>query len=445
MEGIPSSTKLYCYPPIRFNPLFLVPGQGLTWCALLLLVGIVPCACLVSACSSIRPIISPWTPSPLQFPRRFFYSSNPTSNFSYSIAASFIAKDRPFDPSTHVFHFNPNSQILSVEDERSRPRLESGHDAFFVSCIGSSGSVAMGVADGVGGWVDSGVDPGDFSHTFCNYMAHAAYNYNSKTSAKFNARYLMKMGYDAVSNDTNIRAGGTTACVAIANPSGSLEVANLGDSGYIVLRSNAVCAYSVPQTHTFNTPFQLSIIPTSILRRAALFGNNMLLDHPKDSDVTRLDLRHGDILVLATDGVWDNLFNHDILRIVGRLMTNVQAWENSASGIKVSKNLDPLTSAKMLNKAIATAEANFQQGQGYSQPNIRQVPSGIQTLQSTLAVELTTAARAASFNTKVDGPFAKALKKYYPEEKWHGGKVDDICVLVAVVTERSESDSSDAL
>ncbi len=47
----------------------------------------------------------------------------------------------------------------------------------------------------------------------------------------------------------------------------------------------------------------------------------------------------------------------------------------------------------------------------------------------------TTAARAASINTSRDGPFAKEVKKYYPHETWHGGKIDDICVVVAVVQE----------
>jgi protein phosphatase PTC7 len=45
------------------------------------------------------------------------------------------------------------------------------------------------------------------------------------------------------------------------------------------------------------------------------------------------------------------------------------------------------------------------------------------------------AAKQASVNTKRDGPFAKEVKKYYPHEGWHGGKVDDICVVIAIVSE----------
>jgi protein phosphatase PTC7 len=38
----------------------------------------------------------------------------------------------------------------------------------------------------------------------------------------------------------------------------------------------------------------------------------------------------------------------------------------------------------------------------------------------------------------VDGPFAKEVQKYYPNEDWRGGKVDDICVVVAIVVEEGK-------
>jgi protein phosphatase PTC7 len=59
----------------------------------------------------------------------------------------------------------------------------------------------------------------------------------------------------------------------------------------------------------------------------------------------------------------------------------------------------------------------------------------IPSLQSFLAVGITREAKAASVNTKKDGPFAREVQKRYPFEYWRGGKVDDICVLVAIVVE----------
>ncbi|QGI97811.1 hypothetical protein CEK26_010880 [Fusarium fujikuroi] len=317
-------------------------------------------------------------------PRSRLYSTSADApRFSYHVASSFIAKDRPYDPSTHVFHFNPYNRIQPPRNRRPSARPESGHDAFFVSRINDSGSVAFGVADGVGGWVDSGVDPADFSHGFCDYMALAAHEHQTGSGPPLTARQLMQKGYEAICNDNSLRAGGSTACVAIAGADGNLDVANLGDSGFFVAA------------------------------RMAAFGGAQLSDLPRDADVTQHALRHGDILVLATDGVLDNLFNQDILRIASRVLVSTGAWVmTDAGGVRVADSLEPLVEFPEASEGKRTA-----------------------TLQSALATEIVTAAKRASVNTKLDGPFAKEVHKYYPQENWHGGKVDDICVVVAVVNE----------
>lgn len=344
-----------------------------------------------------------------------YSTSNHTPKFSYHIASSFIAKDRPYDPNTHVFHFNPYNRIQPPRNRRPSARPESGHDAFFISRINDSGSVAFGVADGVGGWVDSGVDPADFSHGFCDYMAIAAHEHDGDSDPPLTARRLMQQGYDAICQDRSLQAGGSTACVAIAGADGNLDVANLGDSGFLQLRLNGVHTYSEPQTHAFNTPFQLSIVPPSVAARMAAFGGAQLSDMPRDADVTQHTLRHGDVLIFATDGVLDNLFNQDILRIASRVLISSGAWVmTEVGGARVADELGPLV--KLLEPA-----------------DDRTV-----TLQSLLATEIVTAAKRASVNTNLDGPFAKEVQKYYPQENWHGGKVDDICVIVAVVNEEVE-------
>ncbi|KAI8948939.1 phosphatase 2C-like domain-containing protein [Xylaria longipes] len=246
-------------------------------------------------------------------------------------------------------------------------------------------------------------------------MASAAYG--DKGEPPVSARWLMQRGYADVCKDRSIRAGGSTASVAIASENGKLEVANLGDSGFVHLRLNAVHAYSEPQTHAFNTPYQLSIVPASMLARAAAFGGAQLCDYPKDADVTQHTLKHGDIVVLASDGVWDNLFNQDILRIVSRLMTTIGAWKTSDGGIRVVDDL-----------------RRFTQPEDPSTQRLVTV-----TVQSALAIEIAAAAKSASMNRRLDGPFAKEVQKHYPQENWHGGKIDDICVVVLVVSDNSKS------
>ncbi|KAH7159866.1 phosphatase 2C-like domain-containing protein [Dactylonectria estremocensis] len=355
---------------------------------------------------------------PMSYRSSMYSTSTNAPKFSYHIASSFIAKDRPYDPSTHVFHFNPYNRIQPPRNRRPSARPESGHDAFFVSRLNDTGSVAFGLADGVGGWVDSGVDPADFSHGFCDYMAIAAHEHKAQDHPPLTARTLMQKGYDAICNDRSLRAGGSTACVGIAGADGNLEVANLGDSGFLQLRLNGVHAYSEPQTHAFNTPFQLSLVPPSVAARMAAFGGAQLSDLPRDADVTQHALRHGDVIVFATDGVLDNLFNQDILRIASRVLVSSGAWVmTETGGARVVDSLEPLVKLPEASSGKA---------------------SKVVTLQSTLATEIVTAAKRASVNTKLDGPFAKEVQRYYPQENWHGGKVDDICVIVAVVNEETE-------
>lgn len=272
--------------------------------------------------------------------------------------------------------------------------------------------------------MDSGVDPADFSHAFCDYMAAAATAASAtSTSAAaagtnekpLTARQLMKKGYEAVCHDASIKAGGSTAIVGLLTADGKLEVANLGDSGFIHLRLNGVHASSEPQTHAFNTPYQLSVVPPSMLLRAAAFGGAQLMDQPRDAEVTRHGLKHGDVLVFASDGLWDNLFNQDILRIVSRTMGKAGAWATTERGIQVAADLKPFT------------EMNSSED-GEASPRKA-------TLQSLLATEIVGAAKLASTDPKLDGPFAKEVKKYYPHELWRGGKEDDICVVVVLVSE----------
>jgi len=350
---------------------------------------------------------------------------DPPDKFSYSVAASYIAKGHRYDPATHVFHFSPYNRVLQTRKKHLRP--ESGQDAFFVSRIGETGGVALGVADGVGGWQDSGVDPADFSHSFCDYMASAAYDdASARTSNPLTARQLMQKGYDAVNADPAVEAGGSTAVVSLLHPNGTMDVANLGDSGFIQLRSNAVHSYSEAQIHAFNTPYQLSIVPPSILARMATFGGTQLSDEPSHAEVTTHSLQHGDVIMFASDGVWDNLFKKDILRIVSDAMLSSGAWRRSESGIEVRPDLGAMTDVDA-SSSSSSSSGNDDKGEPAMQALV--------TLQSHIATQITGAAKAASLNTKLDGPFAKEVQKYYPGERWHGGKVDDICVVVAIVSQ----------
>ena len=59
-----------------------------------------------------------------------------------------------------------------------------------------------------------------------------------------------------------IVSGSSTACVIVLNKeTSSIYAANIGDSGFVVVRKGEVVHRSSEQQHYFNTPFQLSLPP----------------------------------------------------------------------------------------------------------------------------------------------------------------------------------------
>lgn len=352
-------------------------------------------------------------------------SNNP--QFTYHVAASYSAKQDRFDAEQNLFTNPPYDPSESKTTElhvckhslNKNHRAKSGQDSFFFSQVGNTNTTAFGVADGVGGWVESGLDPADFAHGLCEYMACAARSWphgSNKTS--LHPKDLLQVAYDEVTEDSSIEGGGSTACLAVAEPNGHVEVANLGDSGFMHLGLNAVRHLTQPQTHAFNTPYQLSKTPQRMLVQMAVFGGPATLsDLPKESSVTHHKVRHGDVLVFATDGVWDNLSPQDALGIVSRHMVDLGAWVERDGTLEVGQDLAKLVQADASRKA------------------------GKSSLQAKVAVAIAKEAKQTGLNTRRDGPFAKEVQKYYPGENWHGGKPDDIAAVVAVVLENLASKS----
>ena len=121
--------------------------------------------------------------------------------------------------------------------------------------------------------------------------------------------------------------GSATAMIAILNKQ-ELSIANIGDSGFLVIRfknGEPYCPHkSKEQQHAFNIPYQLSQLPTQadleILRKQGKLTemaklkqvlrkkNNVCQDSPDAADDYTIELKDGDIIVSATDGVFDNLF-----------------------------------------------------------------------------------------------------------------------------------------
>ena len=359
-------------------------------------------------------------------------------HISLYIAASSSGKGRKYRPELSTYEYIPSNddglglQHGSTLDEKRKHRPDSGQDAYFVARVGQdSGTTAFAIADGVGGWTEHGVDPSDFSHGLCSYMAETALSWTG--NERLSPKTLLEQGYQKTTQDPTIKAGGTTACVAVTDPDGRMRIANLGDSGFLQLRLGTVHHYSNPQTHAFNTPFQMSLTPPEILAQAMVFGGLPLNDKPDRADMADHMLRHGDVLVLATDGVWDNLNSQDLLSLVSQHMRTTGAWLRSEDqGYTISPILSELVDIHL------APQKHHLQISDLVNASTQELPLATSTLQSLLAAAIVGKAKSASLNVKRDGPFAKEMQKQFPYDPWHGGKVDDISVLVIVAVDQSQ-------
>lgn len=95
--------------------------------------------------------------------------------------------------------------------------------------------------------------------------------------------------------------GSSTACILVLNRENStIYTANIGDSGFIVVRKGEIIHKSDEQQHYFNTPFQLSLPPPGN-------ANQVLSDSPQSADRDSFPVEEGDVILVATDGVFDNV------------------------------------------------------------------------------------------------------------------------------------------
>mmetsp|Transcript_22770 Transcript_22770/g.54509 ORF Transcript_22770/g.54509 Transcript_22770/m.54509 type:complete len:351 (-) Transcript_22770:256-1308(-) len=213
------------------------------------------------------------------------FSSGPAEQPSSSEAAD-SERDSPPSSERGELVFVSGAEMIPHPDKRDR----GGEDSYFVSSSGT----AIGVADGVGGWAEIGIDAGLYSRMLMNYCLEAV-DEEVEMSAASPMR-ILKNGYSRTKAQ-----GSCTACIITLGEE-TLHAANLGDSGFIILRAGKIVFKSPQQQHDFNFPYQL--------------GNaDGMSDPPEAAATFSVPVMEGDIVVAATDGVFDNLFADEIARV----------------------------------------------------------------------------------------------------------------------------------
>ncbi|KAL8443623.1 hypothetical protein Emed_006704 [Eimeria media] len=288
-------------------------------------------------------------------------------------------------PRSVTAHLNPPEVLLGLgpaphaRPERAREGLSlqcgffllphpdkvqtGGADAYFIAARGEGGAVAVGVADGVGEWDSFDLDPRLFAEELMQGCCEAAISNDVKgETIDQRALGLLRKGYEATRS-----FGSATALVVVHEGGDKIGIANIGDSAVIVLRRQLwyqmTCVFrSREQQHQFNCPFQLSRLPQpSEYEQLRASGKDALLrllqnaavipqDTPESASLCSISVMEGDLVILGTDGVFDNLFDYEICGIANLTLSPFEA--------RLLENETSATSATAVATAIGEAAAH---------------------------------------------------------------------------------------
>ena len=142
--------------------------------------------------------------------------------------------------------------------------------------------------------------------------------------------------------------GASTAVVASITDDGFLRAINLGDSSCIVIRGDKVVQQTQDIVHYFDCPYQLSEISP---------------DRPRDARKMNFELVRGDIVLMASDGIFDNLSNDEIVELANSApKANTIAKKVSERSRKVS--LDSQAETPYALQAKKNGDPDFRDGRG---------------------------------------------------------------------------------
>ncbi|KAJ7302931.1 phosphatase 2C-like domain-containing protein [Mycena albidolilacea] len=242
-------------------------------------------------------------------------------------------------------------------------------------------------------------------------------------------------GGDASPPSTGVGAADGAADAALTPV---LKIAHLGDCMGMLVRGGEVAWRSEEMWWRWNTPVQLSAAADSDPAQTATARAEVT--PASAAHLFTLPVQAGDILILASDGLSDNLWDEDVLEEVGRVnraFTGAAATSSAASanaeGGMDGARLRRRTLAGMLSEAlcsrarrVATRRAGRERGR----------PCAVPASEPLACAGSPLADVPEEWADEDDTPFARRAKE--TGRVYRGGKNDDISVIVAVIAPAEE-------
>ncbi|KAF7458836.1 protein phosphatase 2C domain-containing protein [Cryptosporidium felis] len=320
---------------------------------------------------------------------------------------------------------------ISSQHELKQQKSSINADSWLVSWN------LLGIADGVSSVESEGFDPSQLPSELlkncvelCNIRENNRIQFDTVSQKLFQKNSLPFHSYEFLKHIlcrscSNCASYGSTTCLLCFLDGSQLWISNVGDSQMIVLRSSNKEPESIPpiplienpvnrrpitgdprrrmpldkvvggydiiarsqiQQHFFNCPHQLTIMPDincsteEILKRSESVVQSF-----------RVDIKPKDLVIIGTDGIFDNIFDEDIIDIVNKAKKRY--------GRMFDEN--PVLVADFIAKELLT----------YALKAANNVPSGSR-------------ARATPFS---EGALIDVNRHI------EGGKPDDITVIVAFI------------
>lgn len=203
----------------------------------------------------VRPTLAHYLPSYFQ-PQQASFIEGGARFFSHSTPTHHQTTEEVSDQFQFIAYaaWHPKSRQKIANNNKKVPywkeskvgKVDAGEDAFFKT--NTPEGLALGVADGVGGWSLVGVDPALFSWTLMDNAAVAAKNGND-------AHQILDIAFHELRKSGKVAAGSSTACILnLSKTTGKMTTCNLGDSAFILIRDQKIVYESPSQQHYFNCP-----------------------------------------------------------------------------------------------------------------------------------------------------------------------------------------------